>query len=526
MTRLFPLPLIALVALVAHAGAEVPTYRLDVVASFDVTTTVRGASDAGHVAGDQLVAGYGQPFVATVDDGLTLLPLPAGYISGLAMDVNVEGVVVGTVAENGLPWDFGEPAAWFPDGQDGYEAVLIDYPATVDVAGQNRPTDGGQVVAVNDAGQMVGFARLQGFIGGPTMLFSRDDEAVNLGELGFQAKAYDLNNQGVIVGDGLRMDIGTGEVVDLGLPEPNGGTPFSRVIGFAINDQNEVVAAADLASNPYENYLTYLHNDTDGWMQLNPSQLPSRFVGFYDNNDRGDVSASGGMLFREEQALIGGPDELLEASFASWNPALGYIDDRRRIATTAIEGAQNAIVVLTPLTAGDSNLDDLVDVTDLLLVADSYGQSGTVWATGDFDRDGMTGDEDLLLMAANYDDPTPLDGLGLDPEFLAAWEDAVAAQNTTAVPDVMASQLSAHPNPFNPTTTIEFAGLPAAASGSVRVYDARGQLVRTLHDGPFTSSRFTWDGRDHRGQPLATGVYLVVGRTSQERSVVKVTMTK
>jgi hypothetical protein len=150
MTRLFPLPLLALVALFALARAEVPTYRLDVVATYDVTTTVRGASDAGHVA-------------------------------GLAMDVNIEGVVVGTVAENGLPWDFGEPAAWFPDGQGGHEAVLIDYPATVHVAGQNRPTDGGQVVAVNDAGQMVGFARLQGFIGGPTMLFSRDDEAVNGG---------------------------------------------------------------------------------------------------------------------------------------------------------------------------------------------------------------------------------------------------------------------------------------------------------------------------------------------------------
>lgn len=526
MTRWIPLHLLALVALSTFASAEVPTYRVDVVATYDVSTTVRGASDAGHVVGDQVVAGYGQPFVATIVGGLSLLPLPTGHVSGLAMDVNTDGVVVGTVAENGLPWDYGKPAAWFPDGQGGYEAVLIDYPATVVVAGQSRPTDGGQVVAINDAGQMVGFARLQGFIGGPTMLFSREDEAVNLGALGFQATVYDLNNHGVIVGDGLRMDIGTGEVFDLGLPEPYGGIPFSRVIGFAINDQNEVVAAADLASNPYENYLTYLHNDADGWMQLNPAQLPSRFVGFYDNNDLGDVSASGGMLFREEQALVGGPDELLEASFASWNPGLGFIDDQRRVATTAVDGDQNAIVLLTPLTAGDANLDDLVDVADLLLVADSYGQPGTVWATGDFDRDGVTGDADLLLMAANYDDPTPLEGLGLDPEFVAAWEDAVAAQNTTAVPDVLTSQLTAHPNPFNPTTTVEFAGLPAGASGSVRIYDARGRMVRNLHEGPFTSSRFTWDGRDHGGRALATGVYLVVGRSSGQRSIVKVTMTK
>jgi hypothetical protein len=525
MTRLPAL--LALALLIATPGlAEVPTYRVDTVAPFTTATTLRGASPAGHLVGETIEAGYLKPFVATLETGLVVLPLPADAITGIAFAANSDGVIVGTVAETGLPWDQGEPAIWLPDGQGGYTVEHLEYPATVQALGQTMPTSGGQAIAINEAGQIVGFTRIQGFIGGPATLFSRTEDPVNLQEAGFQAAVRALNNNGVIVGDGLRMDLATGDVTDLGVPEPANGIPFTNVLGFAINDHDEVVAAADLASTVYENYLTYLHNDSDGWIRLNPAQLPSRFVGFYDNNDLGDVSASGGVLFRDEGVLVSGYDELLEASFAAWDVNLGFIDDARRVATTAIDGGTNALVLLTPLVAGDANVDDLVDVDDLIQVAASYGLDGTAWASGDFDRDGSTLFADLLLMAANYDDPTPLDGLGLDPAFLADWEDAMAAQDVTAAPDVASARLTAHPNPFNPQTTIRFADLPADARGSVRIYDLRGQLVRTLHEGPFAGDTFVWTGRDDAGDAVATGVYLVEGRTAEQRSVVKVLLAK
>ena len=525
MTRLPSL--LALALLVATSGlAEVPTYRVETVAQFTTTTTLRGASPAGHLVGETIEAGFLRPFVATLETGLVVLPLPDGAITGIAFAANSDGVIVGTVAETGFPWDQGEPAIWLPDGQGGHTVEFLEYPATVQALGQTMPTSGGQAVAINESGQIVGFTRIQGFIGGPTTLFSRTADPVNLQEAGFQATVRALNNNGVIVGDGLRMDIATGDVTDLGLPEPANGTPFTNVIGFAINDHDEVVAAADLASTVFENYLTYLHNDSDGWIRLNPAQLPSRFVGFYDNNNLGDVSASGGILFRDEGVRVSGYDELLEASFGAWDVELGFIDDARRVATTAIDGGTTALVMLTPLTAGDANVDDLVDVDDLLQVAASYGEASTIWASGDFDRDGSTLYADLLLMAANYDDPTPLDGLGLDPGFLADWEDARAAQDVTGVPDLASVRLSAHPNPFNPQTTVRFTGLSDDARGSVRVYDLRGQLVRTLHEGPFAGETFVWNGRDRAGNAVATGVYLVEGRTAARRSVVKITLAK
>jgi len=64
------------------------------------------------------------------------------------------------------------------------------------------------------------------------------------------------------------------------------------------------------------------------------------------------------------------------------------------------------------------------------------------------------------------------------------------------------------PNPFNPTTTISI-GLPAEGHVTLTVYDIGGRRVRTLVDAviPAGTRSFTWDGRDSRGQLVASGVY-------------------
>jgi len=66
-----------------------------------------------------------------------------------------------------------------------------------------------------------------------------------------------------------------------------------------------------------------------------------------------------------------------------------------------------------------------------------------------------------------------------------------------------------HPNPFNPTTTLEF-GLAREGVASVRVFDLHGRLVRTLVNSrlPAGQHRATWDGMDWHGRPVASGVYV------------------
>jgi plastocyanin len=63
---------------------------------------------------------------------------------------------------------------------------------------------------------------------------------------------------------------------------------------------------------------------------------------------------------------------------------------------------------------------------------------------------------------------------------------------------------TALPNPFRAGTTVRFAPT-GSASGSLRMFDASGKLVRTLplaHAAPVT-----WDGKDSRGQETGPGVY-------------------
>jgi hypothetical protein len=65
------------------------------------------------------------------------------------------------------------------------------------------------------------------------------------------------------------------------------------------------------------------------------------------------------------------------------------------------------------------------------------------------------------------------------------------------------------PNPCNPSTTIGFA-LPASSEVVLSIYNARGQLVRTLVDGVKDGGyhEIFWDGMCEDGRAAASGVYL------------------
>lgn len=79
------------------------------------------------------------------------------------------------------------------------------------------------------------------------------------------------------------------------------------------------------------------------------------------------------------------------------------------------------------------------------------------------------------------------------------------------------------PNPFNPTTTIDFT-LPVREHATVAIYDASGRMVRLLLDdtqGP-GAHEVVWDGRDGAGSTVSSGVYfyrLTAGGRSQSRKM-------
>jgi len=115
-----------------------------------------------------------------------------------------------------------------------------------------------------------------------------------------------------------------------------------------------------------------------------------------------------------------------------------------------------------------------------------------------------------------------LAGIASDPQFVQEsvgfwhwmkWKDATdvgPAPDQETVPSVYRVEQN-FPNPFNPTTTIRVAIPTRAGQGpeSLRVFDVKGRLVRTLMSGVATpgTHEVLWDGRDALGRRVSSGLY-------------------
>ncbi len=84
-----------------------------------------------------------------------------------------------------------------------------------------------------------------------------------------------------------------------------------------------------------------------------------------------------------------------------------------------------------------------------------------------------------------------------------------------------------HPNPFNPSTVIPFA-IEEPAVTTLRIYDVGGRAVRTLLEGPLAPGRheLAWDGRDHRGAVVPSGVYFARLSTGRGIRTQKMVLTR
>ncbi len=86
-----------------------------------------------------------------------------------------------------------------------------------------------------------------------------------------------------------------------------------------------------------------------------------------------------------------------------------------------------------------------------------------------------------------------------------------------------------YPNPFNSRTVIEFyitGGAPAPSS--LRIYNSRGELVKTLLEMPLISGRYhyVWDGRNDVGEEVSSGIYFYVLKIGQQSQFRKALLLK
>jgi len=106
--------------------------------------------------------------------------------------------------------------------------------------------------------------------------------------------------------------------------------------------------------------------------------------------------------------------------------------------------------------------------------------------------------------------------------FLGNTTDPPVAVNPGGYRNTLAQN---RPNPFNPTTTIEYT-VREQGLVNLRIYNVAGQLIRTLVNDLKTPGEVhtaTWDGRNNAGQSVSSGVYfykLVSGNFVQTKKMV------
>jgi len=83
---------------------------------------------------------------------------------------------------------------------------------------------------------------------------------------------------------------------------------------------------------------------------------------------------------------------------------------------------------------------------------------------------------------------------------------------TTASKEAAVSKFTlgtAYPNPFNPSTTINFA-LAEEAKVQINIYDMKGNLVNTLTNSDYATGNYNvvWNAVDFNSNPVSAGIYI------------------
>lgn len=103
-----------------------------------------------------------------------------------------------------------------------------------------------------------------------------------------------------------------------------------------------------------------------------------------------------------------------------------------------------------------------------------------------------------------------LDGDGMQYNAICGqlYDFSTLSNDESTIPYSHSYQLSNFPNPFNPTTTIEFS-IQKDSKVDLSIYNTKGQLVKNLLNdiNPAGDHNILWKGVDESGKPVSSGVY-------------------
>ena len=203
---------------------------------------------------------------------------------------------------------------------------------------------------------------------------------------------------------------------------------------------------------------------------------------------------------------------------------------------TAITASPHEVIISIqdPLARGDVNADGFVSILDIILIAQHFGENAPSNPAVDVNGDGIVSILDLIVVAEHLGESTAagsplMKASELTAATIQAWIEQAEVENdgSIAFQDGIAKLknllaflipketllLSNYPNPFNPETWIPYQ-LANPADVVVTIYATDGQIIRELAVGHQAAGDYqargravSWDGKNHLGELVASGVY-------------------
>jgi hypothetical protein len=192
--------------------------------------------------------------------------------------------------------------------------------------------------------------------------------------------------------------------------------------------------------------------------------------------------AAGEFDLRVYRGTAGNPGPLLDSLAGLLSPGYQWHTVDITDLDIQLSGSAVAGIILGPVTGSDT----LAVLQDPTL---NYANNRWQYSAGVWSHPGGGGDNMIRLKVI------PLEAPGID-------------ENTNKPLSVFTLAQIA-PNPVKKTGVIEY-NLPTTQRVSLDIYDVAGQLIRTLVNevAEAGTHQVVWDGRDARGNQVASGVYL------------------
>ena len=201
------------------------------------------------------------------------------------------------------------------------------------------------------------------------------------------------------------------------------------------------------------------------------------------------------------------------------------------------------------LLSGDVNRDGVVNILDLISVAQQLGERVPPNSPVDINGDGVVNIFDLTLVAQGIGGAAAPAARGIDSATIETWiaqarlqDDGsiVFRQGIANLQNLLASLiipqetalLANYPNPFNPETWIPYQ-LAVPAEITLTIFDMNGGMVRRLEVGHQSAGMYQsrgravyWDGRNQRGESVASGIYFYTLSAGEFTATLKMLIRK